>query len=106
MKKAQPEDERIKPKRVCSTKGCNMKIASHKRKKSGEFQHTTCAGCVRRSGKSNFNRIPPNFKKMNWWNVVKDRDGCMCWRTLADRKMMMDADGNCKHCGRKIHGMD
>ena len=43
---------------------------------------------------------------MNWWNVVKDRDGCMCWRTLADRKMMMDADGNCKHCGRKIHGMD
>ena len=43
---------------------------------------------------------------MNWWNIVKDRNDCMCWRTARDRKAMMDDDGKCKHCDRKMPGME
>ncbi len=43
---------------------------------------------------------------MSWKKLLKNRDDCLCWRTKSEREMMMDDDGNCKHCGRKIPGME
>ena len=67
---AKPEDERIKPKRVCSTKGCNRKIGNAKR--VGKFIYTTCATCLRRAGGNKFNKLPLAFKKTDWRDIVRD----------------------------------